>query len=280
MIDSGNYKVDGGAFFGIVPRPKWSKVYQADSLNRCTIAMRNLLVASRDRLVLIDTGMGKKQAQKFFDYHELHERKSLEESLKQLGYNTGDITDVFLTHLHFDHCGGAVERDKTGNYSPVFKNATYWSNQIHWNWAVKANEREKYSFLKENILPMQESNQLGFISEKEELFPGFGVQFLFGHTEGMMMPYISYHNSTIVFVSDLIPTTAHIRLPYVMAYDINPLRTIEEKREFLNRAVREKYILFFQHDVQTTCCTVKMGDEYPVVDKVFELEDINQIVYS
>jgi glyoxylase-like metal-dependent hydrolase (beta-lactamase superfamily II) len=279
-IDSGKYKVDGGAFFGIIPWANWSKVYSADNLNRCTIAMRNLLVETGERLILIDTGMGKKQSGKFFEYHELHEEMGLVESLKEAGFSADDITDVFLTHLHFDHCGGAVEIDKEGNYATVFKNAAYWSNLKHWNWAMEANEREKYSFLKENILPIQQSGQLKFVPEDGKLFPGFDVQFLFGHTYAMMMPSFSYRGTKVVFVSDLIPSIAHIPLPYVMAYDINPLKTIEEKRDFLISAVAEKYVLFFQHDCNATCCTVKKGDKYPVVDKIFSLHEINEVVFQ
>lgn len=260
-IDTGFFKLDGGAMFGVVPKSIWNKLNPADDKNLCNWAMRCLLVEDGDRLVLIDNGIGDKQDQKFFAHYYLNGDDSLEKSLKAKGFSVDDITDVFLTHLHFDHCGGSVKYNSDGKTETVFKNATYWSNQDHWHWATEPNAREKASFLKENILPIQESGQLKFIEEGQQLFPGFDVKFMNGHTDAMMLPVISYKGRKIVYMADLIPSMAHIPVPYVMAYDTRPLLTMEEKAPFMKEAVDNKYVFFFEHDPQIECCTVEQTEK-------------------
>ncbi len=265
-INTGNFKLDGGAMFGVVPKTLWQKTNPADENNMCSWAMRSMLIEIGNRLILIDTGIGDKQADKFFSHYYLHGDDSLKKGLKLHGFSTDDITDVFLTHLHFDHCGGAVEwnKDKTG-YKPVFKNAIYWSNEQHWEWATQPNPREKASFLSENILPIQESGQLQFIHRNgdylENAFPQFDVLFVDGHTDSMMIPHIHYKNETIVFMADLLPSTGHIPLPYVMGYDTRPLLTLSEKEKFLNKAVDNKYILFMEHDYYNECCSLQRTEK-------------------
>jgi glyoxylase-like metal-dependent hydrolase (beta-lactamase superfamily II) len=265
-INTGNFKLDGGAMFGVVPKTLWQKTNPADENNMCSWAMRSLLIEMGDRLILIDTGIGDKQSEKFFSHYYLHGNESLLSGLKKFGFSPDDITDVFLTHLHFDHCGGAVQwnKDRTG-FEPTFKNAIYWSNEEHWLWATEPNPREKASFLKENILPIQESGQLQFINRvsdyTQNVFPNFDVLFVDGHTESMMIPHIKYKNETIVFMADLLPSTGHIPLPYVMGYDTRPLLTLSEKERFLNDAAEKNYILFLEHDYYNECCTLHQTDK-------------------
>lgn len=273
-INTGFFKLDGGAMFGVVPKSLWNKLNPADENNLCTWAMRLLLIEDEGRLILIDTGIGNKQSEKFFSHYYLHGDDTLEKSLAAHGYTKADITDVLLTHLHFDHCGGAIERvgDKL---LPAFKNATYWSNAKHWQWATEPNAREKASFLKENILPIQESGQLKMIDESAPQFSGnISVRFAEGHTAGMMLPVINYKGKTIVYVADLLPSIAHIPLPYIMAYDMFPLTTLQEKESFLNEAVQHEYILFFEHDPQAECCTLQQTEKGVRVKNTFKLNEI------
>lgn len=256
-IETGNFKLDGGAMFGVVPKTIWQKTNPADANNLIDMSMRCLLIEDEDRLILVDTGLGDKQSEKFFGYYHLFGDFTLEKSLKKLGFHSDDITDVFLTHLHFDHCGGVIQRDKNGVLQPAFKNANVWSNQAHWNWATEPNPREKASFLKENIHPIQESGQLQFLQQQPKAQIGFEVLFMDGHTEKQMLPKLNYQGKTLVFMADLLPTVGHIPLPYVMGYDTRPLLTIKEKADFLNLAADENYYLFLEHDAHHEICTVK-----------------------
>ncbi|MEM7382214.1 MAG: MBL fold metallo-hydrolase, partial [Bacteroidota bacterium] len=253
-IETGNFKLDGGAMFGVVPKSLWTRTNPADQNNMIDLAARSLLIEDGNRLILIDTGLGSKQSEKFFSHYYLWGDHSMDKSLAEAGFHRDDITDVFMTHLHFDHCGGSVQwnKDKTA-YEPAFKNAVFWSNQSHWEWATQPNAREKASFLRENLLPMEESGQLKFIKEPETAFlsdseMGFDILFVNGHTDKMMIPHISYRGKTLVFAADLIPTAGHIPLPYVMGYDTRPLLTLSEKSDFLEKAVEEEYVLFMEHD--------------------------------
>lgn len=275
-INTGNFKLDGGAMFGVVPKSIWNKTNPADANNMCDWAMRSLLIEQNNQLILIDTGIGDKQDDKFFSHFYLSETDLFEEKLNKLGYTKSDITDIFLTHLHFDHCGGAIQWNKNKTaFEPAFKNATYWSNEHHWQWAVEPNPREKASFLKENILPIQESGQLKFISRSENLteniFNDIDAIFVDGHTESMMLPKIKYKGKTIVFMADLLPSVGHLPLPYIMGYDTRPLITMSEKEKFLQEAVEKEYILFFEHDSVNECCTVKQTDRGVRVDQTFSL---------
>lgn len=274
-IDTGFFKLDGGAMFGVVPKTIWNKTNPADENNLCTWAMRCLLVEDNDRLILIDTGIGNKQDARFFSHYYLHGDASLDSSLAKIGFTADDITDVFLTHLHFDHCGGAVKRDGE-TLVPTFKNATYWSNEQHWNWAVNPNEREKASFLKENILPIQESGQLRFIGMEDglEFTKDFNLRFVFGHTDAMMLPLISYKGKKILYMADLLPSVGHLPLPYVMAYDMFPLKTLYEKKIFLNEALENEYILYFEHDPVNECCTLQQTEKGIRVKDVFKLNEL------
>ena len=276
-IETGNFKLDGGAMFGVVPKALWSRTNPADDKNRIDLAARSLLIEDGNRLILIDAGMGSKQEEKFFRHFGLFGGYSLEKSLRKAGFSHNDVTDVFLTHLHFDHCGGAVRWNKgrTG-YELTFPNATYWSNEAHWEWATKPNSREKASFLAENLLPIQESGQLQFMSYSNERFVpecelGFGVLFVDGHTEKQMIPHILHKGKTIVFAADLLPTAGHLPLPYVMGYDVRPLETLKEKKRFLTEAANNNYLLFLQHDahnplitVQHTEKGVRLSDSLPI----------------
>lgn len=258
-IDTGFFKLDGGAMFGVVPRVIWESLVPPDARNLCTWAMRCLLIADGDRLTLVDTGIGTKQDPKFFAHYDLHGDASLQGSLEKLGVGLADITDVFLTHLHFDHCGGAVRREGE-KLLPTFPQATYWSNRRHWLWATEPNAREKASFLKENILPIQESGQLRFV-EDGGLPPAIHDVFLAdGHTDQMMLPLVRYRGRTLAYCADLLPSHAHLPLPYVMGYDTRPLLTLTEKAAFLDRAAAEDWILVFEHDAQQEACTVKRTD--------------------
>ncbi len=261
-INAGHFKLDGGAMFGVVPKSIWHKLNPADDNNMCSWALRCLLIEEGNRLILIDTGMGTKQNDKFFGYYFLHGNDTLEKSLNTYGFTHSDITDVVLTHLHFDHCGGAINynNDKT-LLTPAFKNAIYYSNQKHWNWALNPNIREKASFLKENILPIQQSGQLKFIDETTELIKGLNFIEVNGHTEAMMLPLIHYKNTTIAYMADLIPSAAHLPLPYVMAYDMRPLQTLTEKQIILNKAIDNNWTLFFEHDPTIECITLQRTEK-------------------
>ncbi len=279
VVNTGYFKLDGGAMFGVVPKSLWTRTNPADENNMCSWALRSLLIEDGKRLILIDTGMGDKQSDKFFSHYYLHGDDSLDKSLNQLGFHRDEITDVFLTHLHFDHCGGAVEwNDQKNGYRPAFKNATYWSTQDHWNWAINPNDREKASFLKENILPIQESGQLKFVEKRggysKEVFNNFDVLFVDGHTESMMIPHIRYKNKTLVFMADLLPSVGHIPLPYVMGYDTRPLTTLKEKGIFLNQAMNEKYVLFLEHDANNECCTLKETEKGIRLDTHFDFKSM------
>jgi glyoxylase-like metal-dependent hydrolase (beta-lactamase superfamily II) len=274
-INTGNFKLDGGAMFGVVPKSLWSKTNPADEKNLCPWAMRCMLIEEGNQLILIDNGIGTKQDAKFFGHFDLHGNDTLEKSLNQLGYSFNDITDMFLTHLHFDHCGGSIQLNaaKTA-FEPSFKNATYWSNEEHWEWATKPNPREKASFLKENILPIQESGQLKFTQDGASLFPFFKIKYTRGHTDAMMIPHISYGDKTIVFMADLLPSTGHIPLPYVMGYDTRPLLTLTEKEKFLNEAAEKNYILFLEHDNYNECCSVQKTEKGVRLKDTFKLSEV------
>ena len=273
-IETGNFKLDGGAMFGVVPKSIWQKTNPADSNNMIEMSMRCMLIEDGNRLILVDTGLGNKQSDKFFGYYYLFGDFSLDKSLEKLGFHKDDITDVFLTHLHFDHCGGVIERNKNGLLVPAFKNAKVWSNSKHWKWATEPNAREKASFLTENINPIKENGQLEFIHSNYKDQIGFDVIFVDGHTEKQMLPKITYKGKTIVFMADLLPTTGHIPLPYVMGYDTRPLLTIKEKAAFLNLAADEDFYLFLEHDAYTELCTVKHTEKGVRLNKTFTFNEI------
>ena len=273
-IETGFFKLDGGAMFGVVPKTIWNSLNPADENNMCTWAMRCLLVEEGERLILIDNGIGDKQDEKFFSHYYLHGEDSLDKSLESAGFHRNDITDVFLTHLHFDHCGGSIVRRKIGDgYEPAFPNARYWSNERHWEWATQPNAREKASFLKENILPIQESGQLNFVTEGQGIMPGFDIEFMNGHTEGMMLPKLNYKGRTLVFMADLMPSAGHLPIPYVMAYDTRPLITLEEKSKFLKTALENDFILFFEHDPVNECCSLQQTEKGIRTAELFKLAD-------
>lgn len=279
-IETGNFKLDGGAMFGVVPKVIWQKTNPADSNNLIDMSLRCLLIEDGDRLILIDNGSGDKQSEKFFSYYYPFGDATLDDSLKKCGFHRDDITDVFLTHLHFDHCGGSIQwnKNKTG-YEPAFKNAKFWSNENHWNWATKPNPREKASFLKENILPIEESGQLmnldiphdGMLIDSPL---GFDVLFVDGHTEKQMIPHIQYQGKTLVFMADLLPTVGHIPLAYVMGYDVRPLITLNEKDKFLSKAADEGYLLFLEHDAENVLCTVKHTEKGVRLDETLAFEEV------
>lgn len=304
-INTGYFKLDGGAMFGVVPKSIWNKLNPADENNMCSWALRCLLIEDEGRLILVDNGMGDKQDAKFFGHYYLHGDDTLDKSLASHGFTKDDITDVFLTHLHFDHCGGSIVKDGE-KLLPAFKNATYWSNERHWKWATEPNAREKASFLKENILPILESGQLklfdvsdknparepsaGSKAQNDEpaysthdsrltthgspLTPNLSFYSVSGHTDAMMLPKINYNGKTIVFMADLLPSAAHIPLPYVMAYDMFPLTTLNEKKLFLTEAQQNNYILFFEHDPLIESCTLQMTEKGIRVNETFKLADI------
>ena len=270
-IDTELFKLDGGAMFGVVPKSIWNRLNPADENNMCVWAMRCLLIEDGDKLILIDNGIGNKQDEKFFSYYYLHGENTLEKSLAKHGFSKADVTDVILTHLHFDHCGGSVEK-VNGQLVPAFKNATYWSNERHWQWATQPNDREKASFLKENILPIKESGQLRFIrmpsgDENAPNLPSVffsdtvSMRFVNGHTDMMMLPQIQYKGRTLVYMADLLPSVAHLPVPYVMAYDMFPLTTLNEKKSFLKEALEKDYILYFEHDREIECCTLHQTEK-------------------
>ena len=279
-IEAGNFKLDGGAMFGVVPKTIWNKTNPADENNLIDIAARCLLIEDRNRLTLIDTGMGNKQSDKFFGYYSLWGDHSLDRSLKNAGFHRDDITDVFMTHLHFDHCGGSVNwnKDKTG-YEVAFKNAKFWTNDNHWEWATKPNAREKASFLHENIIPMQESGQLNFIDRPDSGFGfsselGFDIFYADGHTEKQMLPHINYNGKTIVFCADMLPTAGHIPIPYVTGYDTRPLLSMDEKQIFLKNAADNNYYLWLEHDAHNQIITVQHTEKGIRLKEVFKCEDI------
>jgi glyoxylase-like metal-dependent hydrolase (beta-lactamase superfamily II) len=278
-LNTGNFKLDGGAMFGVVPKSLWQKTNPADANNMCDWSMRSLLIEDGDRLMLIDTGIGDKQNEKFFSHFSLNGSDSLMGNLKTLGFSPDDITDVFLTHLHFDHCGGAIQwnKDRTG-FEPAFKNALYWSTENHWEWATKPNPREKASFLSENILPLQESGQLQFIERTGDFtknaFNNVDIFFVDGHTESMMIPHIHYQEKTLVFMADLLPSVGHIPLPYVMGYDTRPLLTMSEKEIFLNLATEKEYVLFLEHDSVNECCTVMQSEKGVRLNESFQFSEL------
>jgi glyoxylase-like metal-dependent hydrolase (beta-lactamase superfamily II) len=279
VLNTGFFKLDGGAMFGVVPKTIWQKTNPADEFNMCTWAMRSLLIEDGNRLILVDTGIGNKQSDKFFSHYFLHGTDSLEGNLHKLGFSKNDITDVFLTHLHFDHCGGSIEWNESKSaYRPAFNIANFWSTQNHWEWATKPNPREKASFLSENILPIEESGQLKFLQRQDNFstncFQNVDVLFVDGHTESMMIPHIKYKGKTIVFMADLLPSVGHIPLPYVMGYDTRPLITISEKEAFLNRAADEEFILFFEHDSVNECCTVQHTEKGVRLKETFSFSEI------
>ena len=282
-IETGNFKLDGGAMFGVVPKVLWNRTNPADSHNRIDIAARSLLIEDGDRLILIDTGMGDKQPEKFFQHYGLWGDFSLDRSLSTAGFTREDITDVFLTHLHFDHCGGAVRWNKTKTaYELSFPDANYWSNKAHWEWATNPNDREKASFLEENLLPIEESGQLKFIEKSEADFVtktalGFGVLFVDGHTEKQMIPHISYKGKTLVFAADLLPTAGHLPLPYIMGYDVRPLCSLKEKKRFLNRAANENFLLFMQHDAHNPLITVQHTEKGVRLRETLATETLNKL---
>lgn len=279
-IDTGYFKLDGGAMFGVVPKVIWHKTNPPDNNNLIDMGLRCMLIEEGNRLILIDNGTGNKQSEKFFSYYYPFGENDLDSSLAALGFHRNDITDVFLTHLHFDHCGGSIEwnKDKTG-YRPAFINAKYWSNKNHWNWATYPNPREKASFLKENIHPIQESEQLNFVPVSENKYLhnfelGFDILFSDGHTEKQMIPHINYQGKTLVFMADLLPTVGHIPLPYVMSYDTRPLITMDEKAKFLKQAADENYYLFLEHDPVNEICTVKHTEKGVRLDQTFKFKEI------
>ncbi|MBK9412801.1 MAG: MBL fold metallo-hydrolase [Bacteroidetes bacterium] len=274
-INTGFFKLDGGAMFGVVPKSMWKKINPPDENNMCNWAMRCLLVEDGDRLILIDNGIGNKQDDKFFGYYFLNGDDTLSKSLTTLGFHEDDITDMFLTHLHFDHCGGSIKWNSAKDkLEPAFKNATYWSNEKHWEWATKPNPREKASFLKENILPIQESGQLKFINDGDKLTDNFKVRTVSGHTESMMLPIIDYKGKKIAYCADLIPSAGHTPVPYVMAYDTRPLLSLQEKTDFLNDAVKENYVLFFEHDPVNECGIMEMTERGPKLKETLPLSGI------
>jgi len=291
-INTGYFKLDGGAMFGVVPKSIWNEINPADENNMCSWALRCLLIEDGNRLILVDNGMGNKQAAKFFSYYYLHGDDTLDKSLAKYGFHQDDITDVILTHLYFDHCGGSIEREEE-KLVPAFQNAVYWSNKKHWDWAVNPNEREKASFLKENILPIEESGQLKMVNgewsivSKEtqiannrlptissEINSSLSFRIVNGHTEAMMLPQINYKGRTIVFMADLLPSHGHLPIPYVMAYDMFPLTSLQEKKSFLKEAIENDYILFFEHDPLYECCDLKNTERGVRAKSFFKLEEV------
>ena len=271
-IETGNFKLDGGAMFGVVPKAIWKKTNPADDLNMIDMAARSLLIETTSSLILIDTGLGDKQDEKFFSHYHKWGEYSIEDSIKKAGFSSGDVTDVFFTHLHFDHCGGAIIK-KGNRLIPRFENANFWVNKGHWEWANSPNSREKASFLPDNILPLKESGKLNLIDANEKPL-GFDILTVNGHTEKMMLPVLEFKSRTIVFVSDLIPTSGHVRVPFIMGYDTRPLQTLREKESFLEKAAKDKFLLFLQHDVKNEIIDIKKENNKFKLNKTFKLEDI------
>ena len=274
-INTGHFKLDGGAMFGVVPKSIWNKSNPADQNNMCSWALRCLLIEDGNRLILIDNGMGNKQDEKFFGYYYLHGNDTLQKSLNKYGFEMDDITDMVLTHLHFDHCGGSIKynSNKT-NLEPAFKNAKYYCNEKHWNWATQANSREKASFLKENILPIKESGQLNFIDSQSTLITDLSFIEVNGHTEGMMLPIIKYKESTLAYMADLIPSVGHLPIPFVMGYDVRPLETLKEKELILKTALDNDWSLFFEHDPTIECIKLERTEKGIRAKNNFLLSDL------
>jgi len=275
-IDTGFFKLDGGAMFGVVPKRLWQRLNPADENNMCTWAMRCLLIETGDRKILVDCGIGDKQDAKFRSHFEPHGNSSLSQSIEQKGLSPEDITDVILTHLHFDHCGGAVIRNEEGALVPAFPNAMYWSNKVHFDWAMQPNPREKASFLKENFVPLQEAGILRFLDEStEDVFSNISIKLAYGHTEAMMVLYIYTEDFTLVYCADVIPSSHHVGMPYVMSYDLRPLKTMSEKADLLEEAVEKKQVLFFEHDPKIECATVRKNEKGRIIlDETFLLSDL------
>jgi len=276
-VNSGYFKLDGGAMFGVVPKSLWNKANPADENNMCSWAMRCLLIEHGNYKILVDNGMGNKQDEKFFGHYYMHGDDTLEKSLAKHGFSMDDITDVFLTHLHFDHCGGSIKREGD-KLVPAFKNAVYWSNEKHWQSATNPNDREKASFLKENILPIEESGQLRFVesADNTEWIDDIRIRYVNGHTDFMMLPQINYNGHTLLYCADLLPSVAHIPMPWIMAYDMRPLDTLNEKRRLLNEAAANNYTLFFEHDPKIECCTLQDTDKGVRMKETFTLSEFEQ----
>jgi glyoxylase-like metal-dependent hydrolase (beta-lactamase superfamily II) len=272
-IETGNFKLDGGAMFGVVPKVLWNKVYPADENNLCNLAMRCLLLKTKDRLILIDTGIGEKQTDKFFSYYYLNGDNSIDASLKNAGFNRNDISDVILTHLHFDHCGGALMKDEQNNYTPAFSNADYWVSKPQWNWAMHPNKREKASYLQENIEPLAKCGKLRLIDNSTEFSDEIQLRLYGGHTDGLIVPFIKYKDRILVFVTDLIPTSAHIPASWICGYDTRPLLSMEERESFLFDAEKNNYVLFFEHDIYHECCKLKQIEKGIGIDRFFSLSE-------
>lgn len=275
VVHAGNFKLDGGAMFGVVPKSLWQKTNPPDANNLCNWAMRCLLIEDGNKLILVDNGIGDKQDNKFLGHYHI-QGDDLNSSLKKAGFGKDDITDVLLSHLHFDHCGGSIIRENN-KLVPAFKHAVYWSNEAHWNWATKPNDREKASFLSENILPIQQNGQLGMIPVENnyQFSNDIKIRFVSGHTESMMLPQISYKGRQIVFMADLLPSVGHLPIPYIMAYDTRPLNSVEEKKDFLQEAERNNYLLFFEHDAVNECCTLKQTEKGIRMKESFRLADLD-----
>ena len=272
-IETGNLKLDGGAMFGVVPKVMWQKLYPADENNLCNWAMRCMLIVDGNRKILIDTGIGTKQDEKFLHHYHLNGEASLEKSLQKLGYTTNDITDVILTHLHFDHVGGAVKYDEKGRLVPTFANATYHTSKQQWEWATNPNRRERASFLKENILPLKEHNVLNFFEEEHELFPNVFVYLFNGHTAGQVIPVVNVKGQKFAYTADLFPSTAHLPMPYIMSYDTRPLVTLEDRKRFFDDALKQNYILFFEHDIYNECCSLHETEKGVRAKETFTLDE-------
>jgi glyoxylase-like metal-dependent hydrolase (beta-lactamase superfamily II) len=273
-IETGNFKLDGGAMFGVVPKSMWNLIYPSDENNLCSWAMRCMLVVDGNRKILIDNGIGDKQDPKFIRNYYLFGDYSLEKSLNKLGYSFEDITDMVLTHLHFDHCGGSIKYNANKELVPAFPNAIYHVSRKQWEWATKPNRRERASFLKENIEPIYESGKLHLIDSDTELFPNFEVKLVNGHTDGMIIPHISINDKTIVFCADFFPSVAHLPMPYIMAYDTRPLLTLDEKKVFFEQAVKNNYILFFEHDIYNECCSLHETEKGVRAKETFTLDKL------
>jgi glyoxylase-like metal-dependent hydrolase (beta-lactamase superfamily II) len=272
-IETGNFKLDGGAMFGVVPKSLWNKVYPADEMNLCNFSLRCLLIETEDQLILIDTGLGNKQSEKFFSYYYLNGDATLENSLKSAGFDKHDITDVILTHLHFDHCGGAVEKTTDDTYRPAFINANYWISGPQWHWAMEPNQREKVSYFLENFEPLEKIGKIHFVNYEQPFNSDITLRFYNGHTEGLMVPFIRYNNQTLVYVADLIPTTAHISLSWICSFDIRPLISMEEHKSFLSEALSKNYTLFFEHDIFHECCNLTDTEKGIRMKASFTLND-------
>jgi len=273
-IETGNLKLDGGAMFGVVPKVMWNKLYPADENNLCNWAMRCLLIDDGKHVTLIDNGIGDKQDENFLKHYYLNGEATLETSLNKYGYTTDDVTDMLLTHLHFDHCGGSIKYDEKGKLVPAFKNAKYWVSKEQYEWATNPNRREKASFLKENILPIKESGQLNIVEKEGEIIPNIYAKIFNGHTQGQIIPHIKFGDKTIAYTADLFPSTAHIPMPWIMAYDTKPLITLEDRERFFKEALEEDVILFFEHDLYHECCSIEMTEKGVKVKETFKLNEL------